>query len=212
MKFHKSDTALVVIDPQNDVFERKRHLLERGRPKHHRKITPLRTSNGSSKSQKNGTSACSSRRTISTPQIRRGSSAGPAEMMMLDGKEFARPRSAQPRSFSPAPARTGLSASSRTSTTAKTVVVSPPQNLGGRKATISFLQLRKRRINNVILAGMMANLCVESHLRELLEQGFRGCRSERRDGPAPRHPQLGDGYKAAVVNYGFHRKCGADNG
>ena len=34
------------------------------------------------------------------------------------------------------------------------------------------LQLRKRGIDNVILAGMSANLCVESHSRELLEQGF----------------------------------------
>lgn len=34
------------------------------------------------------------------------------------------------------------------------------------------LQLRKWGINKVILAGMSANLCVEGHLRELLEQGF----------------------------------------
>ncbi len=34
------------------------------------------------------------------------------------------------------------------------------------------LQLRKRGIDNVILAGMSANLCVENHLRELIEQGF----------------------------------------
>jgi nicotinamidase-related amidase len=34
------------------------------------------------------------------------------------------------------------------------------------------LQLRERRIDKVILAGMLANLCVESHLRELLEEGF----------------------------------------
>jgi hypothetical protein len=34
------------------------------------------------------------------------------------------------------------------------------------------LQLRKRRISKVILGGMLANMCVESHLRDLLEQGF----------------------------------------
>ena len=34
------------------------------------------------------------------------------------------------------------------------------------------LQLRKQHVDQVILAGMSANLCTESHLRELLEQGF----------------------------------------
>ena len=29
-----------------------------------------------------------------------------------------------------------------------------------------------RTIDQVILAGMSANLCVESHMRELLEMGF----------------------------------------
>jgi hypothetical protein len=34
------------------------------------------------------------------------------------------------------------------------------------------LQLRKRGICKIILGGMLANMCVESHRRELLEQGF----------------------------------------
>ena len=49
---------------------------------------------------------------------------------------------------------------------------------------------------------MLANLCVESHLRELIEQGFEV--AVVKDATAgPRHPELGDGYKAAVVNYNF---------
>ena len=38
--------------------------------------------------------------------------------------------------------------------------------------TVLVLQLRKRGIDKIILAGMSANLCTESHLRELIEQGF----------------------------------------
>ena len=34
------------------------------------------------------------------------------------------------------------------------------------------LQLRKRRISKVILGGALANMCVESHLRNLLRKGF----------------------------------------
>lgn len=49
---------------------------------------------------------------------------------------------------------------------------------------------------------MLANVCVESHLRELLEQGFEV--AVVKDATAgPRHPEFGDGYAAAVVNYAF---------
>jgi nicotinamidase-related amidase len=49
---------------------------------------------------------------------------------------------------------------------------------------------------------MLANLCVESHLRELLEQGFEVAVVKDATA-APRHPEIGDGYKAALINYGF---------
>ena len=52
-----------------------------------------------------------------------------------------------------------------------TVVVSP-HKVYGPESNDLVLQLRKRGIDKIILAGMSANLCVESHLRELLEQGF----------------------------------------
>ena len=49
---------------------------------------------------------------------------------------------------------------------------------------------------------MSANLCVEAHLRELLEQGFEV--TVVRDATAgARHPELGDGYEAALVNFGY---------
>ena len=51
-------------------------------------------------------------------------------------------------------------------------VVTSPHKVFGPEANDLVLQLRKRRIDRVILAGMSGNLCVESHLRELLEQGF----------------------------------------
>ncbi len=51
-------------------------------------------------------------------------------------------------------------------------VVTNPHKVYGPQANDLVLQLRKRGIDRVILAGMSGNLCVESHLRELLEQGF----------------------------------------
>ena len=64
------------------------------------------------------------------------------------------------------------------------------------------LQLRKRGIDWVILGGMSANLCVESHLREWLEQGFEVAVVKDATAAAIT-PESGDGYAAAVVNYGF---------
>jgi nicotinamidase-related amidase len=80
-------------------------------------------------------------------------------------------------------------------------VASPHKAWGPQTSDLVF-QLRKRRVNKVVLAGMLANLCVESHLRELVEQGFEVAVVKDATA-APRHPTLGDGYPAALVNYGF---------
>jgi len=83
----------------------------------------------------------------------------------------------------------------------KTVVASPHKVYGPENNDV-VLQLRKRGINKVILGGMSANLCVEAHLRELLEQGFEV--TVVKDATAgARHPELGDGYQAALINYGY---------
>jgi len=83
----------------------------------------------------------------------------------------------------------------------KTVVASPHKVYGPAANDLS-LQLRKRGVNRVLLAGMSANLCVEAHLRQLLEDGFEV--AVVKDATAePRHPELGDGYQAALINYGY---------
>ena len=64
-----------------------------------------------------------------------------------------------------------------------------------------LLQLRKRGIDKVILAGMSANLCTEAHLRELLERGFEVAVVS--DGTAAAIIPEGNGYAAAMVNFRF---------
>jgi nicotinamidase-related amidase len=83
----------------------------------------------------------------------------------------------------------------------KTVVVSPHKVYGPENNDL-ILQLRKRNISKIILGGMSANLCVEAHLRELLEQGFEVVVVKDATAGA-RHPELGDGYKAALINFGY---------
>ena len=83
----------------------------------------------------------------------------------------------------------------------ETIVVSP-HKVWSPQSNDLILQLRKRRISRVILCGMLANMCVESHLRDLLENGFEV--AVVRDATAgPRHPTRGDGYQAALINYAF---------
>ena len=81
-------------------------------------------------------------------------------------------------------------------------IVASPHKVYGPETNDLVLQLRKRGIDRVILAGMSANLCTESHLRELLEQGFEVIVVKDATAAAVT-PELGDGYAAAVTNFGF---------
>ncbi len=83
----------------------------------------------------------------------------------------------------------------------KTVIASPHKVYGPENNDV-MLQLRKRGISKVILAGMSANLCVEAHMRELLERGFEVAVVKDATAGA-RHPELGDGYQAALINFGY---------
>ena len=82
----------------------------------------------------------------------------------------------------------------------KTVIASPHKVYGPESNDLA-LQLRKRGISKVILMGMSANLCVESHLRELLEEGFEV--AVVKDATAAAQAPGLDGYAAALTNFRF---------
>jgi len=79
--------------------------------------------------------------------------------------------------------------------------VTSPHKVYGPETNDLVLQLRKRGIDKVILAGMSANLCTESHMRELLEQGFEVAVVS--DATAAAQVEEGDGYAAALVNFRY---------
>ena len=71
----------------------------------------------------------------------------------------------------------------------ETIVVSP-HKVWSPQSNDLILQLRKRGIAKIILCGMLANMCVESHLRDLLENGFEVSRRPRRHRrPTAPHPR-----------------------
>lgn len=80
-------------------------------------------------------------------------------------------------------------------------IVSSPHKVYGPETNDLVLQLRKRGIDRVILAGMSANLCTESHMRELIEQGFEVAVVS--DATAAAQVEEGDGYQAATVNFRY---------
>ncbi len=82
----------------------------------------------------------------------------------------------------------------------KTVVCNPHKVYGPQNNDLA-LQLRKRGIDKVIIAGMSANLCVEAHLRHLLELGFEVATVS--DATAAAVVEEGNGYEAALVNFRF---------
>lgn len=77
----------------------------------------------------------------------------------------------------------------------KTIVVAPHKVYGPESNDLIY-QLRSRGVDTVVLGGMVANLCVDSHLRALMENGFKVFVVK----DAVAAPGA-DAYKAALVNY-----------
>lgn len=78
-------------------------------------------------------------------------------------------------------------------------VVTSPHKVYGPETNDLVLQLRKAGISKVVLAGMSANLCTESHMRELIEQGFEVLVVS--DATAAAQLPDWDGYAAALTNF-----------
>lgn len=79
----------------------------------------------------------------------------------------------------------------------KTIQVAPHKMYGPESNDLIY-QLRSRGIDTVILGGLVANLCVDSHMRSLMENGFT-VYVVKDAVAAP-----GDAaYQAALTNYGM---------
>ena len=79
------------------------------------------------------------------------------------------------------------------------VIVTNPHKVYGPESNDLALQLRKQGFSKVILAGMSANLCTESHMRDLVESGFDV--SVVKDATAAAILPGMNGYEAALVNF-----------
>ena len=79
------------------------------------------------------------------------------------------------------------------------IIVTSPHKVYGPDSNDLALQLRKAGISKVILAGMSSNLCTESHMRGLIEQGFEVMVVT--DATAGAITEYYNGYEASLTNF-----------
>lgn len=199
MQYQKNDTALVVVDPQNDALSETGAAwgLVGASVRENNTVENLARLFDTAKSR--GYEVFISPHYM-YPHDHKWQFTGALEKKSLEGNVFFRPDPLSLTGF----LGSGADWLDRYKTfieDGQTVVVSP-HKVWGPQTNDLVLQRRKRGMRRVILAGMLANMCVESHLRELLEQGFEVAVVKDATA-APRHPVIGDGYTAALINYGY---------
>jgi nicotinamidase-related amidase len=199
MQINRSDTAVVIIDPQNEVLSESggawgavgESVEQNGTVRHIERIFEA--------AKRNGYEVFISPHYF-YPTDSGWKNNGPLEKMEHENRMFARQGTLNLENFRGSGAD-WLERFKRYIDDGKTIVVSP-HRVWGPQTNDLVLQLRKRGIGKVILGGMLANICVESHLRDLLEQGFEVFVVA--DATAgPRHPEWGYGYTAAMINFRF---------
>ena len=199
MEINKNDTAVVITDPQNDFLSEKGVTWELVGDSVKENKTVENIERIVKAAKINGFEVFISPHYY-YPTDHSWKFGGTVEKMMHEIKMFHRDGALSLDGFSGSGAD-WLERYKSLIEDGKTVVVSPHKVYGPENNDL-ILQLRKRNINKIILGGMSANLCVEAHLRELLEQGFEVIVVKDATAGA-RHPELGDGYKAALINFGY---------
>jgi nicotinamidase-related amidase len=199
MEINKKDTAVVITDPQNDFLSEKGVTWELvgDSVKENKTVENIERIIRAAKT--NGFEVFISPHYY-YPTDHSWKFGGTVEKMMHEIKMFDRNGALSLDGFSGSGAD-WLERYRSLIEDGKTVVVSPHKVYGPENNDL-VLQLRKRNISKIILGGMSANLCVEAHLRELLEQGFEVIVVKDATAGA-RHPELGDGYRAALINFGY---------
>lgn len=199
MNINKTNTAIVVIDPQNDVLSEKGAAWELVGDSVKENKTVENIERIFKAAKQNDFEVFISPHYY-YPTDYGWKIAATLEQMVLEAKEFYRSGPLTLDGFLGSGAD-WLDRFKPFIEDGKTIVVNPHKVFGPQNNDLT-LQLRKRNISKVILLGMLANLCVESHLRDLVEQGFEVLVVKDATA-APRHPELGDGYKAALINYRY---------
>lgn len=191
--FDKKHTAVVITDPQNDFLKEDGKLFKLLADN----LKELGTIDNIEKlmvaAKKNGT-ALAVDPLVYTALDATWTNAGALQRQLLDMKALHREALNDPKGFE----NSGADFFARYKPyiyDGKTIVVAPHKMYGPESNDLIY-QLRNRGIDTVVLAGMVANLCVDSHMRALMENGIKVYVVK----DAVAAPGA-DAYKAALVNY-----------
>jgi nicotinamidase-related amidase len=184
-KFTLKDVALLIIDPQNDFLSDRGavwDLVGKGvkETKVVEHLVKLRV-----RANEVGVPVVYSPHYYTDEEYKSWSHLNPIDKLMFERKMFR--KGSWGAEFHP-----------QLQPDENTIVLSPHKGLSNWWTGDINTQLRQRNIQNIILAGMSANLCVESHLRDAVEHGFDVIVvKDATTGPGSEATQ------AAYTNYGF---------
>lgn len=193
--FDKARTAVLITDPQND-FLREDGKLYKLLAENLKELGTVDNIDKLMSGAKKSGMALAVDPLVYTALDGNWINAGALQRQLLDMKALHRASLADPKGFE----GSGADFFDRYKPyifDGKTIVVAPHKMYGPESNDLVY-QLRSRNIDTVILGGMVANLCVDSHMRALMENGFKVYVVK----DAVAAPGA-DAYKAALVNYGM---------
>jgi len=191
----KARTVLLITDPQND-FLREDGKLYGLLADNYKQLGTVANIEKLMKTSKKSGVAMAVDPLVYTTLDGNWSNAGALQRQLLDMKALHRTSLNDPKGFEGsgadfyAPYKPYIY-------DGKTIVVAPHKMYGPESNDLIY-QLRSRGMDTIILGGMVANLCVDSHMRALMENGFKVY--VVKDAVAAPGD---DAYKAALVNYGM---------
>jgi len=191
----KGHTAVLITDPQND-FLREDGKLYKLLADNLKELDTVDNIEKLMKTAKKAGMTLAVDPLVYTALDGSWANAGALQRQLLDMKALHRTSLAEPKGFE----GSGADFFDRYKPyiyDGKTIVVAPHKMYGPESNDLVY-QLRSRNIDTVVLGGMVANLCVDSHMRALMENGFKVYVVK----DAVAAPGA-DAYKAALVNYGM---------
>lgn len=184
------NTAIVVTDPQNDFLSPGGAGYDKTKPVIEQNNTIINLENLMKAAKTNGYQLFISPHYL-MPHDNTWIGMGVEEEMLINNKFYQRQND-----FEPLPFGADFEATLKPYIMDGKTIICSGHKIAGPQTNDLVFQLQKHGITKVIIAGVLSNICVESHMRDLTERGFQ---------VAIAHDATAAGgveaYNAALVNY-----------
>ena len=166
-EFNNTNTGIVITDPQNDFLspDGKGYYLTKGVID--KNNTVLNLERLLNTAQKNGYTIFVSPHYL-YPHDKKWKYKGKEQDMLLTNEVYQKEDN-----NSPTPDGSDFVQSLKKYILHEDSVICTPHNVAGPESNDLVYQLRQHGLDRVFLAGVLSNVCVESHMRSLIENGFQ---------------------------------------